>query len=382
MNVNFNFITENIESFNKASKIINSLFKSIKINNIKYEVFNNNENLSKLKNKNSDRFKVFNINLEDNLEEKIIEKELGFLEIRFTNGEKEYIGVIVQNLNLIYLSKENSFFQIYFNEYDFLAFKCRSFDLNKKYIFVRVHDDDNLYFSFIENKKNTINCIGETPRIFKSDKIKCLCPIIGKVACSTIIGLFYNLLYNKNYKGQIWRHPYIEAIFNKSKIRLKKNELYNFKDYKKFVILRNPLDRFVSIANYSKSVFNNVGFPYLYKYSYIEDKSKFIDAIIAICYGQYLMENTSYKDEHFMSQSEQLKGIKLENQIDDFVDINYINQYFLNKFNVVLPNINKSKNKFIKKEDISPIQMKRIRRIFNEDFKLYKKTIFWIPNIN
>lgn len=220
------------------------------------------------------------------------------------------------------------------------------------------------------------------PRSIRSDTLKCLYYIISKNCCSSVTNLLYKTDIDPNitedwdpwdfFNGNI-RKVHCSSIFITNESQLREDKL---KNYRKFTILRDPIDRFLSLVNYTKDPNNPVGGPYMNKYKKITDKKQYVDLILIIMKGLMAVRDIWYHDDHFMAQKQHLSNINID-EIDDFVDIKDADDYFKEVYNLKLPKNNVTKTKFITKEDLTIEQLNEIKHLWAEDFELLQKVQKW-----
>lgn len=256
----------------------------------------------------------------------------------------------------------------------------------KRFVIAKIPQCVNKYFIFntTDNKLTTSRtyCQRE-PRCFRSDVLKCFYYVISKNCCSAVTNLLYKVDVDNSipddwdpwdFKQNI-KDLYKSSIFVNNISQHKESKL---KDYRRFVILRDPVSRFLSLINYTKDKTNPVGHPYMFKYQDTTDKHLFIEFVLTIMQGLFAIRDIWYHDDHFMAQSQHLNGVNLD-EIDDFVMIEDAISYFKEIYNVNLPFNNVTKTKFITKEDISEAQLEEIKKLWASDYELLKNVTTWRP---
>lgn len=303
----------------------------------------------------------------------------------YTNGRETHPFIYFNNLSIIYLPESNSSAIIEpINGKDFRCYTTSN-NLEDKAVFVKDSNKSNEYFILLSNRKENkgpfLNTYTSTYRPFVSKELKAMCFIIAKNACSSIIAAFYRII-NPNI-SDTWS-PWIPPLkhvklLEDIKIKIEAGEELDeqYKGFRRFICLRNPIERFISIANFMYDPTTNVGYPYLRKYVYCEDPHKFINFVLDLCRGNSLLPEL--RDEHLMQQVDQLKDLDLST-IDDFVDIKDINKYFKEVFNIDLKTSNKTREKFVTVDDLTEDHLNQIKEIYKDDFDLYSKVNFWKSN--
>ena len=202
--------------------------------------------------------------------------------------------------------------------------------------------------------------------------------IISKNACSSIrynsLILDNYLLPNQNY-GDIWGYKQLINFMCYKNI-----DQLIFKNYRKFIIIRNPIDRFVSILNYildnNKDI--HIGSPYILRNG-ISDRLVMEQAFML---ASLLNMNKLYQigDQHFLSQYSAIYEVDLNN-IDDVVDIRYLNQYMQNIYDIQFKSINITGNKTFSIKSFNNYDIERINLIYAKDYPLIKNLEhkFYIP---
>lgn len=310
-------------------------------------------------------------------DKKGIEEFFNPVKIKLTNGLKFLDAYIFKKLSLIIA---NSFYGT-----------C-DFSENKDTYKITIPGNVTMSLSQVPNEYNTFfyfttfpfleNTLGmyrfNTGRAFKCEGLKAFTYIVSKNCCSSIINLFYNTdISSVDSKWFPWdiintKNIYKSSLFvPESQISEKKHE-----KYRKFIILRDPIERFVSIVNYAKGRWNHAGQPYIYPYMYSKNKSKVIDVVIAIIKGLNALDNIYFHDDHFMSQSQHLKNVNLM-EIDDIVLNKDINSYFQCVFNVDLPKVNECQERFISIEDLSEKHINEIKSLFKDDYAILNHVKLW-----
>lgn len=248
----------------------------------------------------------------------------------------------------------------------------------KDYNRLRPSPLDGIYWLY---KEGSMECYysgwGQTT-ITICEKKRFLNFIISKNACSSIrynsLILDNHLQQNQNY-GDIWAYKQlINYMFHKDVDQL------IFRNYRKFIIIRNPIERFVSILNHildiSKGV--HIGSPYILRNG-IEVRLVMEQAIML---ARLLNMNKQYQigDQHFLTQYSAIYEVDNDN-IDDVVNIKYLNQYMQNIYDVQFQSINITKANQFSIKSFSNYDIERINSIYAKDYQMIKdlETKFYIP---
>lgn len=240
----------------------------------------------------------------------------------------------------------------------------------------------NDFVSFFNFNKTTKKIWGRGSghRILKCDSKKILTYPIIKNASSFLFNLFCKQKFN--FKLREFEHPwYNEQLINHSadlNILPRENQyqLNNYPLFNKFVVLRDPIDRFVTIVNSSKDPTTIIGTPFNNHCLFSEDYNYYINLFIAICRCSKEIECTYFKDPAYMTQSEHLRGVDI-GKVNDFVKIEDLNKYLLQYNLKSTEYINSYNEKFIDTDDFTEDQLNEIKEIYKEDIDLYNNVKFW-----
>lgn len=314
--------------------------------------------------------------------------QLNHEKLRYTNGIEYHNILKINKLNIIYFPESKTSGLIVPNSEDEYGFSCyiTSENIKNKAVFVKKPDEDKTFFMFMDDNLNppTKNYFrSNNHRLFVSDKLKLGCYIIAKSGCSSIASTFYRQANpNVDPFWRPWNPKSHRDELERCKIRIESKDEDKYNTYKKFICLRDPISRFISIVNFAYSPTDWIGFPFNFRYRYSEDPETFINIIIAICRGINRMDNIYYRDEHFMTQSDQIRDLDIDNI--EFVNLKDLKLYFNKEFDIDNRIVNKSKEKFITEEDLTEDHIKQIKDIFKKDFDLWDKVKdrFWKPKDN
>ena len=314
----------------------------------------------------------------DSFDEELVKEAFKYKKILLTNGINEIYAYSFYNINLL---ASNTFYGF-----------CNDLNIEKELYLINIPGDVKMSLSAIPNKKdsffffstfknmmNTTNMYYSTePRCFRSDVLKCMCYIISKNCCSSIVNLLYNTdVEPVDKKWEPWEPKNIKDVYSSSIFTtIKQTKEQKFKNYRRFIILRDPIERFISIVNYSKGRWNNIGMPYMYNYLYSRDKEEVIDVVLAIIKGLNLLENLQFHDDHYMRQIDHISNIDLMD-VDDLVLNKDLTDYVKTVYNADIPIVNQCLERFISKEDINERQLNEIKELFADDFLLLEHSKLW-----
>lgn len=254
---------------------------------------------------------------------------------------------------------------------------------NRGHIFISRIKGTNNFVSLLDFKSVTHNSWGQSLgyKLIFSRSTNISSYLISKNACSSLFTLFMNK--ELNYKLDEEENPWFngEIQFQAKAENILLNDLFyrdqTIKKSHKFIVLRDPVKRFVSLVNYSRDPTNLVGLPFNKNNIFDENYSEYIEMFLAICRCSKKIKDSYFKDQHYMSQKEHLKGVNLD-EINDFVNIEDLNTYLtLKGFNNIQQNY--SNEKFIDENDLSKEQILEVKEIFKEDYELIKNIKFWKP---
>ena len=361
ININLNINSpENV--FMKVKELLTSIIYDT---DIVFSLHNNNKYIDF-----SLKFDVF--------DEDLIKEAFSYKRIFLTNGITEINAYSFYNINLL---AANTFYGFCNN----LNKECELYlislpgNIKMSLSAIPNQKDSFFFFSTFKNLLNTTNMYYSTePRCFRSDTLKCMCYIISKNCCSSIVNLLYNTdVEPVDKKWEPWEPENIKNVYSSSIFTtIKQTKEQKFKNYRRFVILRDPIERFVSIVNYSKGRWNNIGMPYVYNYMYSKNKEEFIDIILAIIKGLNLLDNLQFHDDHYMRQVDHINRVDLM-EVDDLVLNKDLTDYMKTMYNVDIPIVNQCLERFISKEDINERQLNEIKQLFADDFLLLEHSKLW-----
>lgn len=183
-----------------------------------------------------------------------------------------------------------------------------------------------------------------------------------KLDCSNIKSPWYGHLGEKTKKNFYF---------------VSENDASAYSDYKKFIVWRDPIERFLSILNYNlidiDTTHINRGAS---KQNYINECIK-----AARIYNSNL--DLTLANQHFLSQHNHMVALPVENNVDYLVRISDLNKFAKQVLGIddfITTNV--LDNYSIKLSDLSESQKKEIIDIFQDDYKLYEKYAdkLWLPN--
>lgn len=224
---------------------------------------------------------------------------------------------------------------------------------------------------------------------FKSDKLKALSYVIAKSGCSTIINSFIRADLDPDYPATAFpwdcKFP-IKSAPNYKKIRdldifvsaynVEKTSQYD--DYIKFVVLRDPIAKFISICNYGTTCPSLLTpFRRFYINLSSNDKSIWIDFCLQLARINQMVNNILLREQHLDLQISELKYIT---KLDYYVRLKDLQKFYIEKFNFEAPIVNESKNKLISIDDLSESQLEQINEIYKPDIDFIKTVNFWKPS--
>ena len=308
---------------------------------------------------------------------------LGHKKITITNGVNKATAFLFLGINMFSCPNPRMIGGIsYYNATSEAVIVNINEALGEKLILTKDPNKEDTYFYFFNksNDGNTPNTFREERhRLFASHKLKAMSYIIGKNACSSVVAAFYRHDIDPNTPADWipWNPPYHVEMVNRTNVRVLDFEESNekFKDYKKFIVVRDPVEKFVSLCNFSKDPRVNIGLPYNTEYINTDDKKAYIDQMIEVCRGINLIDNTYYQDEHYMHQCDQLKDIDFSDV--DFVRDKDLDYYFEHVIGGKITHSNKSREKFITVKDISPEQALKIYSIYERDYEFLANHEIW-----
>lgn len=307
-----------------------------------------------------------------------IKRLFNFKTLILKNGVNVLSALVFKNLGLIV---SNSFYGVGNINPDERSASVFNLPGKVKMSLVKAPYEEDSYFyfttfPFLENTSSMYRF--REARYFKCEKLKLLTPIVSKNCCSSVINLFYNNdIKRVGDQWEPWDGGNNKDVYNSS-IYVPSHQLKEVKynDYRTFIILRDPIKRFLSIVNYTKGRYNAVGLPYMFPYMFSLDKNLIIEVVLAITKGLNALDDIYYHDDHYMTQAMHLSGVDLM-KIDDIVLSSDVSRYFKEVHNVDFPTVNENKEKFVTIEDLTEDQINEVKALFKDDFLLINHTKLW-----
>lgn len=160
-------------------------------------------------------------------------------------------------------------------------------------------------------------------------------------------------------------------------------DVYNKNLSNQLVVIRNPIDRFISAVNYSLQKFSNEPHVKYLIENKIDTPEKWIQIWMNPKDKQYpylidMIKNKNHKIGNrlieyrwtYSSQSLWINNPKFVIIMDNF---NVELQYFIKKYNIKLSNISKKNSTRHKDDKLSTESINFLKNIYKEDFILYEK---------
>lgn len=249
--------------------------------------------------------------------------------------------------------------------------------LNFHFIFCK-YPGKNTYFAFNDFYiKNLLNYRNEIIySAYKSDKLKALCYVISKCGCSTLVNTF--IKYDVDSQTDLNLPPWEK----REKFIVKANytdieTTTKYDDYVKFIIVRDPIERFLSLCNYVITVSNYISsYNSQNYYSNSFDKRLHIDLILCLAKMNSYVKNSKLKDQHFSPQYDEIKSIT---KYDCVVWLKDLQAFFLEKFDAVAIKCNENTSNLISKTDLTNTHIKKIKDIYKEDYEFLNTATFYKP---
>lgn len=208
---------------------------------------------------------------------------------------------------------------------------------------------------------------------------------VSKNGCSTVVSEicnnFYSNFLDKLYTPEdnwVWGE---EGVFSKPDLYKAMNYSFtdfffneNGKDFENiFLVYDDPIKRFVRAMNDKYTKHHEI-LTFL-EPPYSENLSDFIDQFIL--FTKLNLLNPYSWDQHIVPISKYHKEVLP--YITNFVDLNNLNLFLKDKFNIDAKRYYASKDKIITSEKLSQVQIDKIKEIYKEDYQipeLYKAKFY------
>ena len=256
------------------------------------------------------------------------------------------------------------------------TYLIQRFDNNKKEYLYYNKVSDNWWCYPVNKLKPVINngkVDSKISCIIISLKAKFINFAISKNCNSTILANAMNIDQNLTLtsKDMPWYHAQGEkTLRNTWEYSSYFENKAKYAKFKKFFVYRDPIERFVNLANYMYTGRNkDIGVPFI---NHSLDKKDFIDELIKLIEIYSLNDDKSVGDPHLTSQARTLFRIT-PNDVDDMVLVKDLNYYLINELHIKNPvHSNKSPVHEISASDLTYEQRNRITEIWSDDYDLYK----------
>lgn len=201
-----------------------------------------------------------------------------------------------------------------------------------------------------------------------------------KNGCSTV--MFTSLREDQGRRNpDFCQRPWDEGRSRFSKMQsIDRTEVNDpeYRDYRKFLIWNDPVERFLIYGNYL--YVQNLPMPVPYLQFGENDKKSYIEKIIKYYECILSPDNRAPQDEHVMKQCDVNPISIIAKGLDDVVMLCDLNEYMRLELDSAPEQSNISKIREITRSDFSADQLKRIKELYQEDY-LFFETIqskIWI----
>lgn len=195
--------------------------------------------------------------------------------------------------------------------------------------------------------------------------------LISKNACSTQMGTVLHELGFKAASGSpsaVWNGSAYSHCLN--------NEDYDaekFREYNHLVVYRDPVDRFVNLANYAWCIFKDLLFPFT---ASCKDKRQFLDTVHVLVRMNKANHPGKF-EQHLEGQAWYYDRCP---RIDTVVRVEDLNDYMRTVMKVEPYHCNVDEKHELTRDDLTDDDMAGIRENWSADFHLEErfKDLFWV----
>lgn len=206
---------------------------------------------------------------------------------------------------------------------------------------------------------------------------------IPRNASSNFLRQSTNGIVSYKFKGNesfLWDSGGFLSEAREKKILLTNKELFedsDLKTYHQFSIIRDPIDRFVSVVNSSRDPLNSIGIPYNFNLIFSDDWKSYTDVFISICRCvKECVPQDFLKNRYYFSQKRMIGKFDDSLTFVKFEDV----KSFLDEYGMESSLVDWSREKLIDKDDLDENQIKELKEIFSDDYELMKTIKYWNNN--